>query len=345
MGIWYCTREDVKSALDIKETARNNSQVDRAIEAASRSVEKLCHRKFYPWTGTRYFRWPSEPRSAGWRLWLGQDELISLTSITSGEVAVDTDDVFLEPINSGPPYDRIELDLGASVSFGLGSTPQRDVAVTGVFGYSADFTGVGTAEIVANEGVTSITVSDGSALGVGDLVRLESERLLVTGRSWTAVGNTTDAVDAEKGSVRVEVVDGTDYNVGEVILVDSERMLIVDIVGNNLIVKRAWDGSVLASHTSITTVYVSRVLTVERGVTGTQASGHPSVTAYKHLVPGPVKSLTIAEAINQLQQEGAGYARVVASGEAARELIGRAIKDLRKDVYESYGRRARVGAV
>src|SRR5690606_22447868 len=56
---WYTTRETVKAALDYKETARNDAQVDRAIESASRAVEGLLHRRFYPETATRYFDWPN----------------------------------------------------------------------------------------------------------------------------------------------------------------------------------------------------------------------------------------------------------------------------------------------
>jgi len=39
MGIWYATREQVKAALDAAETARNDAQVDRAIESGARSIE------------------------------------------------------------------------------------------------------------------------------------------------------------------------------------------------------------------------------------------------------------------------------------------------------------------
>lgn len=44
----YCTRQDVKRALDVHETARSNGQVDRAVEAASRTIEGVLHRRFYP---------------------------------------------------------------------------------------------------------------------------------------------------------------------------------------------------------------------------------------------------------------------------------------------------------
>ena len=52
---WYANREQVKRALDVAETARNNAQIDRAIAASSLSIEKQLRRRFYPWDGTRYF--------------------------------------------------------------------------------------------------------------------------------------------------------------------------------------------------------------------------------------------------------------------------------------------------
>ncbi len=57
-SVCYSTREDVKTALDIKESARVNAQIDRALAGARDSVETLCNRKFYPQAATRVFDWP-----------------------------------------------------------------------------------------------------------------------------------------------------------------------------------------------------------------------------------------------------------------------------------------------
>jgi hypothetical protein len=55
----YCTVEDLKRAFDSKESARNDTQLRRGIESASRLVEQDTHRFFYPLTTTRYFEWPN----------------------------------------------------------------------------------------------------------------------------------------------------------------------------------------------------------------------------------------------------------------------------------------------
>jgi hypothetical protein len=114
MGVWYCTREDVKTALDSAETARNNAQIDRAINGGAGSVETQLNRRFYPWTGTRTFPWPNQQYARPWRLWLDYDELISATTIVTGGTTLNVGtDVYLEPANTGPPYTRLEINLSS----------------------------------------------------------------------------------------------------------------------------------------------------------------------------------------------------------------------------------------
>ena len=58
---WYCTREDVQRALDLKSTSRSAQQVDRIIGEVSRQVEVDLGRTFYPLLTTRKFDWPPLP--------------------------------------------------------------------------------------------------------------------------------------------------------------------------------------------------------------------------------------------------------------------------------------------
>lgn len=350
-GIWYATREDVKAELDVKETARSNGRIDRVLESASRSVEGLLHRRFAPVTATRYFDWPSGQYARPWRLWLDDNELISVTSLSSGGTTISASDYFLEPNRSGPPYTRIEIDLSSSAAFGGGDTHQRDITITGLWGYANDETTVGTtASAISATTATTVNVNGAASalLGVGSVLRVDSERMLITGRSMLTTGQTLggSGLTAQANSVTVTVSDGTAFAVDEVLLVDSERMLIVDIADNNLTVKRAWDGSVLAAHSVGATIYAPRTLTVTRGALGTTAATHSSgATVYRWDPPGPVRELTIAEALNTLMQGQSGYARVVGSGEAQREASGRGLADLRNSVYTSHGRKARIRGV
>jgi len=345
-GIWYATREQVKAALDAAETARNNDQIDRAVESGARSVEALLKRRFYPWTGTRWFPWPHPRYRSAFRLWLDADELISVSSLVAGGVTVPATDYFLEPVNSGPPFTSIEIDLRSNAAFFSGSTWQRAIAVTGVFGHSADEAPAGALAEALDSSETGVDVTDSSLIGTGTIVRVESERMVVTARSMLDTGQNTSALTASSSDEQITGIVAGQIAVGETVLVDAERMLVVDVAGTTLTVKRAWDGSTLAGHAGATDIYAPRTLVVERGALGTTAATHNTATAVaRHVVPALVRDLAIAEAINQLQQETSGYARVIGEGENAREGTGRSLFDLRKDAVAAYGRQARARAV
>ncbi|MGH3585797.1 MAG: hypothetical protein ACRDQ0_05695 [Pseudonocardia sp.] len=341
-----CTREDVKRAVDIKLTARADDAVDRAIEAATGVVTGQLHRAFFPWTGTRYFDWPR--RSRAWILRLDQHEVVSVSTLTAGGVTIPSTDYFLEPNGSGPPYTRIEVDISSASAFATGDTTQRAIAVTGVFcGVPADTSPAGALDGAINSTVTSLTVTDSSAIGVGDVLLIDSERLLVAGRSMADTGVTASALTASNSDVAITASASSGApTAGEVILVDSERMLVVDAIGTALTVKRAWDGSVLAAHDAATAVYASRALTVQRGLLGTTAASHSDAAAVaRHVVPGLVRQYAVAEAISQGLQEGAGWARQAGSGDNEREVLQRGLGVLRDQAYTAYGRKARTRAV
>lgn len=350
MGVWYCTREDVKSALDSKETARNNAQIDRAIEASSRSVEGLCHRIFYPWYGTKYFDWPNADRSFSWRLWLHENELLLLESIISGNTIVPPSDYFLEPSSSGPPYSHVDINTATSSSWSSGDSSQRSIALTGVFsGAPEDLVPAATLNSGdLNAFATTISNTNGALVGVGSLLKIEDEYLEVTARANVTSSQSTQAsLDAKQSSVTVAVTNGAAFATGEIIYVDSERMLVVDIVGNNLVVKRAWDGSVLAAHNTSSAVYVSRSYTVTRGALGTEAGFHLNGTAISaYNPPGLVRSLTVADAVSQLQNEQAGFAASTSTGNGSRRTGNASVvDDVRTRCYARHGRKARTGSV
>lgn len=348
-AVVYATREALKAALDVAETARSDPQVDRDLESASRQVEGLLKRRFYPWTGTRYFDWPNHQYARPWRLWLDQDELISVSSLVAGGVTIPSSDYFLEPANDGPPFTRIEIDLASSAAFKAGSTHQRAIAITGTFGYAADEEQVGslTADLAATLTATASVAWTTARIGVGDILRIDSERVVVIAKmmvdSTQNLGNTLTAASSD---VTVQVSNGAAFAVEEVIRIDAERMLIVDKAGNNLTVKRAWDGSVLAAHSSGVDVFTLTGVELDRAQLGTTLAVHANGAAiYRHLIPGLVRELCIAEAINLLQQETSAYARVIGEGENAREGTGRGLFDLRRDAMARYGRQARSRAV
>lgn len=343
MGVAYATREDVKSALN--DSARAAASVDRALQSASRDAEKITHRRFYPQLATRYFDWPNHQYAESYRLWLDDDELISASSVTSGGVTIDAADYFLEPANDGPPYTCLEIDLSGPASFGGGSTYQRSIAITGLFGHSNDQLTAGALEdAVSSASATTINVTDGSLIGVGDVLTIDSERMLVTERTWLTSGQTS-SLAADKAAVTAAVATGSAFHAGESLLIGSERLLVSDVAGNNLTVKRAQDGSVLAAH-STATVYTSRTLTVTRGALGTTAATHLDAAAITKLeVPALVRAFVIGAAINQVLQEAGGYSQQTGSGDTRSDASGGGLDALRRSLYDGLARKARIRSI
>lgn len=349
----YCSREDVKRAPDFKGTARNDWQVDRAIQSAARNIEGHLHRAFYPNNTTKYFDWPNFQSTYPWKIYLDAAELADVTVnvpvVTTGGRAnptvIPAANLYWGPWNYAPPYTFVEIDRSTSSAFGLGPTPQRDVAITGTFGYSIATDPAGTlAAAISSTTATTATVSDGSLVGVGNLLIVDSERMLVTERANASTGQTnlTGLTTANTADVTGTVTDGTQVHLNEVIQIDAERMLVVDVTGNAVTVKRAWDGTVLAAHGAGTTIYASRALTVARGQLGTAAATHLNGAAASiHQVPSLIRDLATAEALNRVLQETGGYADPEGEGTSAIHGLGSALADLWDEAETAYGRVAR----
>jgi hypothetical protein len=343
----YSTRTDVMSAPDIKQTQDYVRHVDSALESAAEDVDRLCHRRFWNEIRTQYWDWPNFQRAAPWKIWFDERELADVTAnvpvVMSGGILIPSSAIFWGPWNYSPPYTFLELDRSQSYSFGLGSTPQRDVTITGNFGYWTRTKPAGILAAAVSSTVTgTVTVSDSSAVDVGDVMIVDSESMLVsdnamadTGQQQTGGGcSTTTPADNV-----LAVPSGPAIHAGEVLQLDAEWMLATSVTGNNVTVERAYGGTVIAEHADAE-VYALRSLTVLRGWGGAAAATHlnaaPAVVA---LVPGQVRELAIAEALNYIFQKTSGYARTI--GEGASIVPGGSLPDLRKRVYAGFGRQAR----
>lgn len=351
-----CRREDVKRTLDVMETARHNWQIDRAIQSAARNIEAHMHLKFHPNDATYYFDWPNFDYAYPWVLYFNQYWLASVpTLVTSGTAGgtqpgqtIPLSACNWQPVNSGPPFRWLELRRDLNYSFGVGPTPQRDVAITGTWGTGLDTDPGGIIPAGLNSSATTAVVSDGSVLGVGDLLIVDSERLLVSDRSSNDSGQTnlSGATTAQQNDQTITVTDGTQLHVDEVIQLDSERMLIVDITGNAVTVKRAWDGTTQATHSVGTHIYTFRTLTLLRGQLGTTAATHASnATVGVWRIPSLLRDLAVAESANRVLQETGGYRDPQGEGAAAMAHLGSALADLWDEAETLYGRKARVRVI
>lgn len=354
MQPWYATREQVQDSLEIMHTARSASLIDAALEAATPSVESLLHRRFYPETKTVTFDWPSNLYTPSWQLLLGDNEIVSLTTLTAGGVVIPATDYFLRRWDNRdePPYQYIEIDRSSSAAFQAGTTSQRAIEAYGVFGHNATDTSVagGYLGIGINSSTTSLRINPSGGvftIGVGSIIVIGTERMIVTSRAMTdTTENVQSTMTASVADTLVDVTNGSWFSVGETILVDAERMRIVDIAGNNLIVIRAWDGSTLAAHSALADVYASWSFTASRGALGSTAAAHSSADlVYVHKFPGLINELAKAEAVVMLEQNSSAYARVVGAGSSARESVGKGLEDLRARAVTAYGRKCRQGAI
>jgi hypothetical protein len=343
----YCTREDVKSAADILSTADYNTHIDSAIQSAVPDINRLCKRRFYNVDETNKWDWPNFQRAYPWRIWFDAAELADVTVnvpvVTTGGQSIPNSAIFWGPWNYAPPYRYMELNRSTSYAFGVGSTPQQDVLITGTYGYWIQSRPAGAlAAAISDDTSTTVTVTNSYATGVGDTITVDSERMLVSDKAYSDTGQqqTGDGCSEALADDNIlEVGDGSDIFAGELLQLDAEIMLAVSVTGNNITVQRGYDGSILAEH-SDAEVYAARSLTVLRGQFGTSATSHDDAAGITALVyPASVHELAIAESLNYVAQKTSAYARALAEGTTAVPSVG--LPDLRKRVKEAVGRKAR----
>ncbi len=340
----YCTREDVQRSLNLADIPRLNTRVDQAIMTGAHQIHGLLHRVFYPNTKTVLFDQPE----AG-NLWLYELELSAApTQILSGTKAMTIGtDVFLRP-KSGPPYRWLEASSGGTVFWQSVNTPQAAISITGDYGYPTNPVAVGTTGASIDGVSSTLTLNDSSVIGVGSLLLIGTERLIVSDKTMSATGATLGGnLTTSKSEVSIPVSNGALINPGELILIDSERMQVEYVVGNVLTVDRAVNGSALATHTTGATISAGRTATVLRGRLGTTAAAHSSASPITALrAPSLISELNLAYAINNQQGAAGTYARSLETDVATLyKDKGRGVLDLENDAYQAYGRKARGRAV
>jgi hypothetical protein len=352
MEPWYTTRETVLRATDASDSVRGAAQVDRAIAASSRSLDRLVSRPvgtFAPWVGTRFFDWPHGSQPYGDQILFGSLPLHSATSLTSGGVAIVAADYLLRP-DTGPPYEWVEIDAASDASLTGGDTWQGNVSMAGTWGILGFDTAAGTITAAVSTTTASTLPSSGSlaaAIGVGAILLIGGERVMVTARTAVTSGQVTGgALAAARTGGAVAVSDGFGFTIGEMLLIGAERVVIEEIAGNTLYVQRAAYGSILAAHDAGTTIYTYRSLTVARGQLGTTATTHDSGATVSLYSPrSDIEQAVIALTLLQLAQEQSGYARGAAGGTAQRPTLGVGVADVVDRVVRAYRPKLRHTAV
>lgn len=342
--VWYATRERVMRAADVKATAYLASEIDTAIGSATRAVDALIRRGdetrpgLAPWTGSITFDWPTYAERDDFLISLDPHSIISITSAVSGGTTI-TSSAYGYPPKYGAPFDRLAVSRSGTASFDPGDAGgQRSLVVTGVWaGTPVTESAKSTWLLAGNPNASITTLTLNAPLGVGNLVRIDSERVIITERYW-ATSAQTGTLAADRAAQSLTVSDGTAFFVGEELLIEAERVLVRDITGNILIVQRAVSGTTLAAHTAAL-IYYSRSFEVERGALGTTAAAHAANALLYIWKPPPLaESLCVAYALDQRSQESSAYARTVGSGEGERNASGAGLKVLEERVLAAYGR-------
>lgn len=332
MGVrpWLVSRERVAAEDGRSVTVRNFSAIDGACEYATDAIERYCRiSHFWPWTGTRYFPWPVDDTSSNWpshRIWLYPHVLIELDTVTAGGQTIT--DARAYPDNRLPnePAHYVELDRAGSSSWATGATgTQRQVAFGGTWGWSDEQASVGVLDGSITDTATTLLLERSTLdVGVGNLLTIGDERMLVTGRAAVDTGENAagalTAYDDSTLSTALPVADGTDFAVGEALAIDAEDLLVERIVGNTLYVRRSWNGTTLADHANGADIYAYRQLRVQRGYGGTVAAAAldgAAVTRWKE--PPAPGMLALALALDNLVQVGAAFARTSGDGENVRD--------------------------
>jgi len=339
----YVYREDVMSALDVKPSAYMARQLDRACNLGSRMVESFCHRIFYPLTATRTFDYPGD-RSTPLLLWLDANELVSASAVSSDGVTIPANTGYLLRPDDGPPYDRIEIERDSSYSFAGG--PQRAISITGVYAGApvVEVTETTLASAIVSTSATTVTVSR-PAGGVGAVLRIGQERLLLIGKGWAASGVFSPSLASSATANSMSVADGSIFTEGETLLLESERVRVEEIAGNTLIIRRAVDGSSLAAHGAVS-IFWQHTLVVERGVLGTTAAiASNGATVLRWEPPSAVRALAQAYAEDEFLQQNSGYARTSGSGDNERPVSGRGVRALEQRMEGTYRRKVRMRTV
>ena len=116
---WYVTREEVMDAMNFRESTLRIPQIDSAIAGASRDVDTLCHRQFYPVDKTVKFDWPSFQYTYPWKVYFQREEVADITTnvpvVTSGGNVIAAGSIKWGPWDDeSPPYTFMELDRSTS---------------------------------------------------------------------------------------------------------------------------------------------------------------------------------------------------------------------------------------
>lgn len=230
----YITLAALKPTIGIKVSSTDDTLLETFLQWATAQIENYKGRHYDPRIETRYFDVPStggsmfgvfEPRlqsfasQAPLRL---DEDLLEMTALLNGDTLPITEYV-LEPANCWPKT-RIRLISGETWNTPSSGRTEQVIAVTGIWGshnrYGAAWklSGATVQDNPLSNSATAITVSGIAGLEAGQLLRIESEFVLVTAvnTSSAPVVYTLTVERGANGSTAASHVKTTPFSIWQV---------------------------------------------------------------------------------------------------------------------------------
>jgi hypothetical protein len=209
----YCTLSELRTFTAPQDTsvdAVDDAVLESLIEGASRLIDDLTGRKYYPRVETHYFSHPENTES---RLLFFDDDLLAVSSVLNGDdVAITAYNLL--PKNVSPKYGLL-LKETSGVSWQLDSSGNSEfvIEVSGTWGFhSAYATQALKTGSTLNEGGTlnatdlTFTVTAGSPFEKGNLILAGTEWMCIKG----VVGEDLTVIQrGENGSTAATHADGS----------------------------------------------------------------------------------------------------------------------------------------
>lgn len=185
----YATLAEVLANKAIKSTDQaDDAFFEALIENTSRLIDQQTGRWFYPRIMTRTH---DMPNSMELRL---NADLLSITSISNGDATAVTSSQYVTMPHEDSPFWAIRLKPSSSISWTSTDDGDTDgaISIVGIWGYHTRYdmawrslTTLGAAIVTTS--ATTFTATSGVSFSSGQIIKIDSEYMLVTGVNGTTV--------------------------------------------------------------------------------------------------------------------------------------------------------------
>ena len=133
----WTTAAEIRDLTDIDSGVEDGLLIGLIADAEAHIVTQT-ERQFTAAAATRYYD-PTDPTVVdGPYLYLDED-LVSVTTLTNGDsnVLTVTTEYILQPVNTGPPYDTVQLVTSGGIFWTYATDHEKAISLLGSWGYQA----------------------------------------------------------------------------------------------------------------------------------------------------------------------------------------------------------------